>query len=87
MLTCGGVVFILSTEQVTFAAMRHGFDDIMVLFDALSSCRGPRKLTFSNEQAFLNFTVTLVSITFAWIVALFALQGALLLASDREGSR
>ncbi|ORY89436.1 hypothetical protein BCR35DRAFT_300622 [Leucosporidium creatinivorum] len=54
MLTCGGVVFILSTEQVTFAAMRHGFDDIM---------------------AFLNFTVTLVSITFAWIVALFALQG------------
>jgi H+/Cl- antiporter ClcA len=32
MLTCGGVVFILSTEQVTFAAMRHGFDDIMVSF-------------------------------------------------------
>ncbi|KPV74635.1 uncharacterized protein RHOBADRAFT_27024 [Rhodotorula graminis WP1] len=28
-LTSGGVVFILSTEQVTFAAMRHHFDDVM----------------------------------------------------------
>lgn len=45
---------MLSTEQVTFAAMRHGFDDLM---------------------AFLNVTVSLVSIIFAWIVVLFALQG------------
>lgn len=29
-LTCGGVVFILSVEQVTFAAMRHHADDVMV---------------------------------------------------------
>ena len=28
-LTAGGVVFVLSTEQVTFAAMRIGFDDAM----------------------------------------------------------
>lgn len=28
-LTCGGIVFMLSTEQVTFAAMRHGADDLM----------------------------------------------------------
>ncbi|BGP40161.1 hypothetical protein JCM10449v2_004119 [Rhodotorula kratochvilovae] len=28
-LTSGGVVFILSTEQVTFAAMRHQADDVM----------------------------------------------------------
>lgn len=31
-LTAGGVVFILSTEQVTFAAMRHNADDVMVRF-------------------------------------------------------
>lgn len=28
-LTCGGVLFNFSTEQVTFAAMRRGFDDGM----------------------------------------------------------
>lgn len=29
-LACGGVVFVLSTEQITFAAMRHQADDMMV---------------------------------------------------------
>ncbi|GAA5983703.1 hypothetical protein JCM11641_000939 [Rhodosporidiobolus odoratus] len=29
LLTCGGLVFMESTEQVTYAAMRHGWDDIM----------------------------------------------------------
>ncbi|KAK4053903.1 hypothetical protein OIO90_003740 [Microbotryomycetes sp. JL221] len=53
-LTCGGVVFILSTEQVTLAAMRHQFDDIMM---------------------FLNGTVSLVSIAFCWLMALFAIKG------------
>ncbi|KAI5480793.1 integral membrane protein [Pseudohyphozyma bogoriensis] len=32
-LTCGGVVFILSTEQITFAAMRHQFDDMMAFLN------------------------------------------------------
>ncbi|KAM0752108.1 hypothetical protein T439DRAFT_333349 [Meredithblackwellia eburnea MCA 4105] len=32
-LTCGGVVFILSTEQVTFAALRHGGDDMMAFLN------------------------------------------------------
>lgn len=53
-LTCGGVVFVLSTEQVTFAAMRHGFADLML---------------------FLNFAVSLVSVVFCFILALFAVQG------------
>lgn len=81
-LTCGGVVFILSTEQVTFAAMRHGFDDLMVRRNASLHQRARAELMSSPlllgvdvPQAFLNFTVTLVSITFAWIVCLFALQG------------
>jgi len=42
---------------------------------------------FTAEQAFLNFTVTLVSITFAWIVALFALQGKFVFASDQRSCR
>ncbi|BGP24890.1 integral membrane protein [Rhodotorula toruloides] len=32
-LTAGGVVFILSTEQVTFAAMRHNADDVMAFLN------------------------------------------------------
>ncbi|GAA5923680.1 hypothetical protein JCM1841_004825 [Sporobolomyces salmonicolor] len=32
-LACGGVVFILSTEQVTFAAMRHNADDNMAFLN------------------------------------------------------
>ncbi|GAA6020851.1 hypothetical protein JCM11491_000004 [Sporobolomyces phaffii] len=32
-LTCGGVVFVLSTEQVTFAAMRHQADDMMAFLN------------------------------------------------------
>ncbi|KIJ56922.1 hypothetical protein M422DRAFT_88038, partial [Sphaerobolus stellatus SS14] len=32
-LACGGLVFILSTEQITFAAMRRGMDDIMFIFN------------------------------------------------------
>lgn len=45
---------MLSTEQVTFAAMRHGFDDLM---------------------AFLNVTISLVCVLFAWVMVLFAIQG------------
>ncbi|KAM0791382.1 hypothetical protein ACM66B_005847 [Microbotryomycetes sp. NB124-2] len=67
-LACGGVVFILSTEQVTLAAMRHSFDDIMM---------------------FLNGTVSLVSIAFCWLMALFAVKGWALnraLARDRQAA-
>ncbi|GAA5850460.1 hypothetical protein JCM8547_001882 [Rhodosporidiobolus lusitaniae] len=32
-LTAGGVVFILSTEQATFAFMRHGADDVMAILN------------------------------------------------------
>ncbi|GAA94451.1 uncharacterized protein L969DRAFT_269778 [Mixia osmundae IAM 14324] len=32
-LTCGGVVFMLSTEQVAFAAMRSGYDDVMAFLN------------------------------------------------------
>ncbi|GAA5828972.1 hypothetical protein JCM5353_005187 [Sporobolomyces roseus] len=32
-LTCGGVVFVLSTEQITFAAMRHQADDVMAFLN------------------------------------------------------
>ncbi|GAA5925624.1 Tvs1p [Sporobolomyces koalae] len=32
-LTCGGVVFVLSTEQITFAAMRHHADDMMAFLN------------------------------------------------------
>ncbi|GAA5874797.1 hypothetical protein JCM16303_002987 [Sporobolomyces ruberrimus] len=32
-LTCGGIVFILSTEQITFAAMRHDADDMMAFLN------------------------------------------------------
>lgn len=50
-LTCGGVVFILSVEQVTFAAMRHHADDVMVS----SLCCVPRisenPLTASPSRA------------------------------------
>jgi len=47
-LTSGGVVFILSTEQVTFAAMRHGFDDVMVRLQvsaSLSASAETKKMT------------------------------------------
>ncbi|GAA5844026.1 hypothetical protein JCM3766R1_004051 [Sporobolomyces carnicolor] len=32
-LACGGVVFVLSTEQITFAAMRHRADDMMAFLN------------------------------------------------------
>ncbi|GAA5993823.1 hypothetical protein JCM5350_007864 [Sporobolomyces pararoseus] len=32
-LSCGGVVFVLSTEQITFAAMRHQADDMMAFLN------------------------------------------------------
>ncbi|KAF8609506.1 hypothetical protein BDV93DRAFT_518317 [Ceratobasidium sp. AG-I] len=34
-LTAGGLAFISSTEQVTFAAMRNGHDDIMMFLNAI----------------------------------------------------
>ncbi|GAA6063388.1 hypothetical protein JCM10212_001487 [Sporobolomyces blumeae] len=41
-LTCGGIVFVFSTEQITFAAMRHQADDMMafgnVAFAFASTC-------------------------------------------------
>src|SRR4051812_34464039 len=32
-LACGGVVFVLSDEEITFAAMRHGWDDMMAFLN------------------------------------------------------
>jgi hypothetical protein len=32
-LACGGLAFMLSTEQVTFAAMRRGHDDVMMFLN------------------------------------------------------
>lgn len=36
-LACGGLIFIMSDEEITFAAMRRGFDGILIY---LSSCPG-----------------------------------------------
>lgn len=38
-VTGGGAVFILSTEQMTFAAMRHGFDNKMVSLRSLAGSK------------------------------------------------
>lgn len=35
-VTCGGVVFVLSDEEVMFSAMRHGWDDIMAFLNLVS---------------------------------------------------
>jgi hypothetical protein len=35
-LACGGVVFVLSDEEITFAAMRHGWDDMMAFLNLVS---------------------------------------------------
>ncbi|KAH9994092.1 hypothetical protein BJV74DRAFT_770557 [Russula compacta] len=32
-LSCGGLVFILSDEEITFAAMRRGYDDVMMFLN------------------------------------------------------
>jgi hypothetical protein len=32
-LTCGGLVFIFSTEEITLAAMRRGRDDVMMVLN------------------------------------------------------
>lgn len=41
MLSCGGVVFVLSDEEVTFAAMRHGWDDLMAFMNVVSRGQKP----------------------------------------------
>ncbi|GAA5821413.1 hypothetical protein JCM3770_003511 [Rhodotorula araucariae] len=57
-LTCGGVVFILSTEQVTFAAMRHQADDVMAFL-----C-----LTVAAVCAWFLWTATLFGIK-GWAIS------------------
>lgn len=75
-LTAGGVVFILSTEQVTFAGMRHNADDVMVrLAFLLLVYLSLSRLTMRGAQAFLNLTIALVCVWFFWIAALFAVKG------------
>ncbi|KAF8484542.1 hypothetical protein DFH94DRAFT_623650 [Russula ochroleuca] len=32
-LSCGGLIFILSDEEITFAAMRRGYDDVMMFLN------------------------------------------------------
>ncbi|KAL8279428.1 hypothetical protein RQP46_008240 [Phenoliferia psychrophenolica] len=57
-LTAGGVVFILSTEQFTFASMRHGFDDIMAYL----------VLTMSLVSFLLTYIVVLFALK-GWALA------------------
>lgn len=80
-LTCGGVVFILSVEQVTFAAMRHHADDVMVRSGSLMFRKRPESRAHAicpNLQAFLNLTVAVVCAWFFWTACLFAIKGVLL---------
>jgi hypothetical protein len=37
-LSCGGLIFIMSDEEITFAAMRRGYDGIIPIY--LSKCPG-----------------------------------------------
>jgi Protein of unknown function (Ytp1) len=37
-LSCGGLIFIMSDEEITFAAMRRGYDGIIPIY--LSNCPG-----------------------------------------------
>jgi len=32
-LSCGGLIFIMSDEEITFAAMRRGYDDVMMFLN------------------------------------------------------
>ena len=42
-LTCGGLVFIFSTEEITFAAMRRGRDGTYLYFETPSIQLGVNK--------------------------------------------
>lgn len=35
-LACGGVVFVLSDEEISYSAMRHGWDDNMAFLNLVS---------------------------------------------------
>ena len=70
-LTSGGLLFILSTEEITFAAMRSGRDGTLIEYD------GKQFLTFNlsvDVMMFLNVAVAIVCFTFCWVLSIVAFK-------------
>jgi len=72
-LSCGGLVFMFSTEEVTFAAMRRGRDGTS------ASVLGTRVTSdaagFPDVMMFLNVAVAFTCFAFCWTLSLVAFNG------------
>lgn len=60
-LCSGGIVFMLSTEEVIFWAMRHGFDDMMTFLNATVAfvCADILGFGFDGTQRYVNLSITI----------------------------
>ena len=72
-LACGGLVFILSDEQITFAAMRRGMGKSFPL-----PIHETNTLTIplTDDIMFIfNFAVAVTCFAFCWLMAIVAFKG------------
>jgi glucan phosphoethanolaminetransferase (alkaline phosphatase superfamily) len=70
-LASGGLLFMLSTEEITFAAMRRGRDG------ASTHIRQSPYLTYyrrSDVMMFLNFAVAITCFAFCWSLSIVAFK-------------
>ncbi len=66
LLACGGVVFVLSDKEVTFAAIRHGWDDMMAILNWVSPIRSSMIHTLTRFDLPVQ-TVAAVCLLFCWV--------------------
>jgi hypothetical protein len=75
LLACGGLIFIFSDEEITFAAMRRGYDGILGLtFSFLSAATDPNSLS-TDVMMFLNVAVAITCFAFCWTMLVVGFKG------------
>lgn len=70
-LACGGLMFMFSTEEVTFAAMRRQYDGrLRCLFFAVFPL-----MCDSDQMMFVNVAVAITCIALCWTVCVVGFKG------------
>jgi hypothetical protein len=72
-LSCGGLIFIMSDEEITFAAMRRGYDGSPAYF--LSRCLWWLTMRSTDVMMFLNVAVAITCFAFCWTMLVVGFKG------------
>jgi hypothetical protein len=75
-LACGGLMFVLSDEEITIAAMQAGHDGAFHAFIYIQpKAHETYRIDPSDQMMFLNLAVAITCLALCWVVAVVGFKG------------